>query len=182
MALWGGFARRATGMIGFVLLTGAGMILVGLRPSAPLLGAGLAAIAASLALLNGHWQTMIQTKVGMELQGRVLASNRLVANLTEPLGYLCAGWLADRLLEPAMRAGGPLSSSAGAVLGVGPGRGMALLVVLLGLAQIALGVAGLRWRTLHHMEDVLPDAIPGAVVTWDRDELQREADRVQGIQ
>jgi len=34
----------------------------------------------------------------------------------------------------------------------------------------------LRWRTLHHMEDVLPDAIPGAVVSWDRDELQREAD------
>jgi hypothetical protein len=26
------------------------------------------------------------------------------------------------------------------------------------------------------MEDVLPDAIPDAVVTWDRDELQREAD------
>jgi hypothetical protein len=176
MALWGGFARRATGMIGFILLTGAGMILVGLRPSALLLGAGLAAIAASLALLNGHWQTMIQTKVGMELQGRVLASNRLVANLTEPLGYLCAGWLADRFLEPAMRAGGALSSSAGAVLGVGPGRGMALLVVLLGLAQIALGIGGLRWRTLHHMEDVLPDAIPGAVVSWDRDELQREAD------
>jgi len=176
MALWGGFARRATGMIGFILLTGTGMILVGLRPSVLLLGAGLAAIAASLALLNGHWQTMIQTKVGMELQGRVLASNRLVANLTEPLGYLCAGWLADRFLEPAMRPGGALSSSAGAVLGVGPGRGMALLVVLLGLAQIALGIAGLRWRTLHHMEDVLPDAIPGAVVTWDRDELQREAD------
>jgi amino acid adenylation domain-containing protein len=176
MALWGGFARRATGMIGFILLTGTGMILLGLRPSALLLGAGLAAIAASLALLNGHWQTMIQTKVGMELQGRVLASNRLVANLTEPLGYLCAGWLADRFLEPAMRAGGALSSSAGAVLGVGPGRGMALLVVLLGLAQIALGIGGLRWRTLHHMEDVLPDAIPGAVVSWDRDELQREAD------
>ena len=176
MALWGGFARRATGMIGFILLTGAGMILVGLRPSALLLGTGLAAIAASLALLNGHWQTMIQTKVGMELQGRVLASNRLVANLTEPLGYLCAGWLADRFLEPAMRAGGALSSSAGAVLGVGPGRGMALLVVVLGVAQIGLAIAGLRWRTLHHMEDVLPDAIPGAVVTWDRDELQRAAD------
>jgi type II secretory pathway component PulK len=26
---------------------------------------------------------------------------------------------------------------------------MALLVVLLGLAQIVLGVAGLHWRTLH---------------------------------
>jgi hypothetical protein len=31
------------------------------------------------------------------------------------------------------------------------------------------------------MEDVLPDAIPGAVVTWDRDELQREADARAGV-
>jgi surfactin synthase thioesterase subunit len=176
MALWGGFERRATGMVGFTLLTGAGMVLIGLRPSAVLLAVGLAAIAASLALLNGHWQTMIQTKVGMELQGRILASNRMIANLTEPLGYLCAGALADAFFEPAMRNAGWLRDSAGALLGTGPGRGMALLVVVLGLGQIALSIIGIRWRTLHYMEDTLPDAIPGAVVTWDRDVLQREAD------
>ncbi|MFC4588788.1 non-ribosomal peptide synthetase/MFS transporter [Sphaerisporangium corydalis] len=178
MALWGGFARRATGMVGFTLLTGAGMVVVGLIPSALFLAVGLAAIAASLALLNGHWQTMIQTKVGMELQGRILASNRMIANLTEPLGYLLAGQLADAVFEPAMRDGGWLSGSAGGVLGTGPGRGMALMIVILGVAQILLATYGLRWRTLRYMEDVLPDAIPGAVVTWDRDALQQEADRL----
>ncbi|MFD1546288.1 non-ribosomal peptide synthetase/MFS transporter [Nonomuraea guangzhouensis] len=176
MAFWGGFERRATGMVGFTLLTGAGMILVGLLPSPLFLAVGLAAVAASLALLNGHWQTMIQTKVGMELQGRILASNRMIANLTEPLGYLCAGRLADAFFEPAMREGGWLSGTAGTVLGTGPGRGMALMIVVLGVAQIALAVYGLRWRKLRYMEDVLPDAVPGAVVTWDRDALQREAD------
>ncbi|WP_308250570.1 non-ribosomal peptide synthetase/MFS transporter [Nonomuraea rhizosphaerae] len=178
MALWGGFERRATGMVGFTLLTGAGMITVGLLPSPVFLALGLAAIAASLALLNGHWQTMIQTKVGMELQGRILASNRMIANLTEPLGYLLAGRLADALFEPAMRQGGWLSGTAGAVLGTGPGRGMALMIVVLGVAQAVMAVYGLRWRRLRYMEDVLPDAVPGAVVTWDRDELQREADRL----
>ncbi|HXM56038.1 MAG TPA: hypothetical protein VOB72_11665, partial [Candidatus Dormibacteraeota bacterium] len=63
------------------------------------------------------------------------------------------------------------------VLGSGPGRGMALLVVGLGLAHVALAVTGLRWRTLRFMEDALPDAVPGAVVTWDRDALEREAER-----
>lgn len=178
MALWGGFERRATGMIGFILLTGAGMVLVGLRPSVPLLVVGLAAIAASLALLNGHWQTMIQVKVGMELQGRVLATNRMIANLTEPLGYFCAGVLADAFFEPAMQPGGWLSETVGGVLGTGPGRGMAFMIVALGLAQVAFAVIGLRWRTLHHMEDELPDAVPGAVVTWDRDALQDEADEL----
>jgi amino acid adenylation domain-containing protein len=177
MALWGGFSRRATGMIAFVGLTGTGLIVAAAAPSPSLLIIGLAAVMGSISLINGHWQTMIQIKVGMELQGRILATNRMVANLTEPVGYVAAALLADALFEPAMRPGGPLASLFGPVLGTGPGRGMALLIVLLGLAQIALAVAGLRWKTLHRMEDVLPDAIPGPVLTWDREQLQREADR-----
>ncbi len=176
MALWGGFARRATGMVGFAVLTGLGMIVAAARPSPLLPIVGLAAMMASIALINGHWQTMIQVKVGMELQGRILATNRMIANLTEPLGYLGAGWLADSLFEPAMAPGGALHSVLGGVLGSGPGRGMAVLVVLLGAVHIALAVTGLRWRTLRYMEDALPDAVPGAIVTWDRDALQEQAD------
>jgi amino acid adenylation domain-containing protein len=177
MALWGGFARRATGMVGFAALTGAGMVIAGLRPSPVFPIAGLAAMMASIALINGHWQTMIQVKVGMELQGRVLAANRMIANLTEPLGYVGAGWLADAVFEPAMAPGGWLSGAVGGVLGSGPGRGMAALVILLGCAQAALAIAGLRWRTLRRMEDALPDAVPGPTVTWNRDALERDADR-----
>jgi MFS family permease len=176
MAVWGGFERRATGMVGFAALTGAGMIVAGIAPSPVFPIVGLAAVMASIALINGHWQTLIHVKVGMELHGRVLATNRMVANLTEPLGYVAAGLLADRLLEPAMANGGSLSHALGSVLGSGPGRGMALAIVALGVGQVALAVAGLRWRTLRYMEDELPDAAPGAVVTWDRDRLQEEAD------
>lgn len=176
MALWGGFERRATGMVGFAALTGVGMIVAGLRPSPIFAITGLAAIMASIALINGHWQTMIQVKVGMELQGRVLATNRMIANLTEPLGYVGAGWLADAYFEPAMADGGRLSDTLGGLLGSGPGRGMALVIVVLGGVQVAWAVLGLRWRTLRYMEDALPDAVPGAIVTWDRDALQQEAD------
>jgi hypothetical protein len=100
----------------------------------------------------------------------------MVANLTEPLGYVGAGLLADALLEPAMARGGWLSDAVGGVLGSGPGRGMAVALVLLGVMAIVLAVVGLRWRTLRYMEDALPDATPGAIVTWDRDTLQQEAD------
>ncbi|HEV3000937.1 MAG TPA: amino acid adenylation domain-containing protein [Solirubrobacteraceae bacterium] len=176
MALWGGAERRATGMIGFVALTGAGMVVAGLAPSPIFPILGLAAMMASVALINGHWQTMIHVKVGMELHGRVLATNRMVANLTEPIGYVGAGLLADSLLEPAMADGGWLSDAVGGALGSGPGRGMAVALVLLGGMAIALAAIGLRWRTLRYMEDALPDAPPGAIVTWDRDRLQEEAD------
>jgi MFS family permease len=176
MALWGGFDRRATGMIGFVALTGLGMVLAAAQPLPLFVILGLAAIMASIALINGHWQTMIQIKVGLELQGRILATNRMIANLTEPLGYVAAALLADAIFEPAMRSGSWLSATLGPLVGTGPGRGMAVVIALLGLAQIALALAGLRWRTLHRMEDVLPDAVPGAIVTWNRDDLQRAAD------
>jgi amino acid adenylation domain-containing protein len=176
MVLWGGFERRATGMVGFVALTGVGMMVAGLASSPVLPIIGVAAMMASIALINGHWQTMIHLKVGMELQGRVLATNRMTANLTEPLGYVGAGLLADALLEPAMAPGGWLSGSLGGLLGSGPGRGMALLIVVLGGVTVVLAVIGLRWRTLRYMEDALPDAVPGAIVTWDRDKLQQEAD------
>jgi amino acid adenylation domain-containing protein len=178
MALWGGFERRATGMVGFCVLTGVGMIVVGLYPAPVYPIIGLALIGASIALLNGHWQTLIQNKVGMELQGRMITTNRMIANLTEPLGYFIAGWLADALFEPAMRAGGALGDSIGRVFGTGPGRGMALMIVVLGAVQMLVAVVGLRWRTLRYMEDALPDAIPGAIVTWNRDKLQEEADRM----
>ena len=178
MALWGGFERRATGMIGFCVLTGMGMIVVGLYPAPVYPIIGLVMIGASIALLNGHWQTLIQNKVGMELQGRMITTNRMIANLTEPLGYFIAGWLADAMFEPAMRAGGALSDSIGRFFGTGPGRGMALMIVVLGAVQVLVAVIGLRWRTLRYMEDALPDAIPGAIVTWNRDVLQAEADRL----
>jgi hypothetical protein len=176
MALWGGAERRATGMIGFAAVTGAGMIVAGLAPSPIFPILGLAAMMASIALINGHWQTMIHVKVGMELHGRVLATNRMVANLTEPIGYVGAGLLADSLLEPAMARGGWLSDAMGGLLGSGPGRGMAVALMLLGAMAIVLAAIGLRWRTLRYMEDALPDAPPGAIVTWDRDRLQQEAD------
>jgi amino acid adenylation domain-containing protein len=176
MALWGGFARRATGMIGFAALTGLGMVIAAAQPSPLFVILGLTAIMASIALINGHWQTMIQIKVGLELQGRILATNRMIANLTEPLGYIAAALLADAVFEPAMRSGTWLSTTIGPLIGTGPGRGMAVVIALLGLAQIILAFVGLRWRTLHHMETFLPDAIPGPTITWNRDALQRAAD------
>ncbi|HEX3792520.1 MAG TPA: hypothetical protein VHW44_31950 [Pseudonocardiaceae bacterium] len=56
------------------------------------------------------------------MQGRIPASNRMVANLTEPLGYFCAGALADALFGPATRGHGWLPHTVGSVLDTGPGR------------------------------------------------------------
>lgn len=47
-----------------------------------------------------------------------------------------------QIAEVAMAEGGCLADQAGAWIGVGPGRGAALLFVLLGLANAAVAVLG----------------------------------------
>jgi len=143
----GGTARRATGMIGFVALSGIGAVIMGLWASVALLSIGLALRWGAMAVGNAHWLALIQVKVDQELQGRVLAANLMLVTLMEPLGFLTADPLA-RLLDHA-----PL---------VGDGGGAAALVLVSGLLLTGWGLVGLRYRPLRYMEDALPDAVPNA--------------------
>jgi hypothetical protein len=48
----------------------------------------------------------------------------------------------------------------GAVIGVGPGRGIGLLYVVLGLCIALTAVVSLRTRVLSRFDDEVPDAPP----------------------
>jgi hypothetical protein len=181
MVLWGGTRRRATGMVGFVIGMGLGVAIMGLRPSVPVIAAGAAVWYTSLSMVNAHWIAMIQLKVGLELQGRVLAMNQMMAVAMTPLAFVTAPYIAD-LFTPLLAAQGPLAGSVGAALGTGPGRGMGLLLVTCGAALMALGAWGLRFRPLSRMEDDLPNAVTGAEIADDLDEVQAEADKALKLQ
>jgi MFS family permease len=174
---WGGTRRRTIGMVGFVVGSGLGMVLMGVQASLAVIAIGLGVRLASMAVVNAHWLALIQVKVGHELQGRVLATNMMLVLVMQPLGFLAAGPLADNVLGPLVSDGGALAGTVGQVIGVGPGRGMALLVVCSGLLLTAWGVLGLLYRPLRLLEDDLPDAVPGAEIDDDLDKVQAEADQ-----
>jgi hypothetical protein len=134
-------------------------------------------MGAAGALVDAHWRTLIQTKVGLELQGRVLATNRMLALSTMPLGALVAGPLVDGVFEPLMAHDGLLANSVGALIGSGPGRGIALLMIIMGVLRVILAIVGYGYRPLRLMEDGLPDAISDAIIVADKDALQAQADR-----
>ncbi|MFC5666775.1 amino acid adenylation domain-containing protein [Kitasatospora misakiensis] len=177
VALWGGTARRATGMVGFVSGVGLGVLLVGLRPSVPLAAVGALVWWASMSILNAHWLAIIQLKVGPDLQGRVLATNQMLAVAMTPLAFLTAPPLADYFSGLLLHPEGPLSGTVGRLLGTGPGRGTGLLLVTCGTLLITWALLGLRHRPLHHMEDDLPDAVADTEIPEDLDTLQATADR-----
>jgi amino acid adenylation domain-containing protein len=177
---WGGTRRRTIGMIVFVIGSGLGMVLMGVQASLTVIAIGFAVRLASMAVVNAHWLALIQVKVGHELQGRVLATNLMLVLIMQPLGFLVAGPLADNVLGPLVGEGGALAGTVGQVIGVGPGRGMALLLVLSGALLAVWGVLGLLYRPLRLLEDELPDAVPGAEIDEDLDLVQAEADRLLG--
>ncbi|MGY0465991.1 non-ribosomal peptide synthetase/MFS transporter [Kitasatospora sp. cg17-2] len=175
VALWGGTARRATGMVGFVGGVGLGVVLVGLRPSVTLAAVGALVWWASMSILNAHWLAIIQLKVGPDLQGRVLATNQMLAVAMTPLAFLSAPPLAERF-SGLLERGGALAGTVGRVLGTGPGRGTGLLLVTCGVLLIGWAVLGLSYRPLRYLEDGLPDAVAGAEIAEDLDALQAAAD------
>jgi predicted MFS family arabinose efflux permease len=159
MGAWGGPRRRVTGMLGFRLLCGLALLIAALPANALLVAGGAFAFMFTIPVILGCSQAIWQSKVPPGLQGRVFAVRRMVALSAPPAAALLAGPLADGLFEPWMSPEGALASSAGQVLGTGPGRGIALLFVVLGvLSGVNVLVAWLSPR-VRNVEDELPDAL-----------------------
>lgn len=175
MGIWGGTRRRANGMILFMGANNLGLLVIGVVGEPWLVAAAMFGMAFTESLIDGHWIALVQKKVGLELQGRVLAIFITIVTVVMPLSYLVVGPLADLVFRPMLRPDGPLADTAGAVLGTGPGRGLALVIVVSGLLLTGWTVRAWFNRRLRLLEDVLPDAIPDAEIE-DRDTEQRRAD------
>jgi DHA3 family macrolide efflux protein-like MFS transporter len=164
MSAWGGPRWKVRGIVVGGLLLGMSMMVMGLRPWAPMVAAGLFVFNFWLPVMNGCSQAVWQVKVPPELQGRVFAIRRMIGTCTAPLCYLVAGPLADGVFAPLMAPGGALAGRLGPLLGgTGAGRGIGLLFVVTGGMCVLVAVAGLLSPGLMRMEDDLPDAVPDAL-------------------
>ncbi len=165
LSVWGGPRRRIHGVLVGWMLASLGMVWMGL-------GQGLVIwMIASFAytffepIVNGSDQAIWQAKVAPDVQGRVFSTQMLISNITMPLAMLLAGPLADQIFEPAMMPGGGLAASFGWLVGVGPGAGMALMIVIAGLLGGILPLLGYALRAIRNVESILPDydAVPSGI-------------------
>ncbi|MEJ5311591.1 MAG: hypothetical protein WHX52_17665 [Anaerolineae bacterium] len=62
--------------------------------------------------------------------------------MAQPFGYLAAGFLTDRVVEPALQGGGVLTGSPGWLVGRGPGAGMAAMFLCTSLGGALTGLLG----------------------------------------
>jgi hypothetical protein len=165
MMAWGGPRyRRLRGVLLCTVALGCCCVLAGLRPDLGVIAIGVCGMTAWLTLLNGIYTTIVQVKVPQRFHGRVFAIQTLIAWSTLPIGYGLVAPNVVSLLNPLMAKGGALASTAGALIGAGPGRGIGLMYVLSGLAIVAVALIGMRVPALARFDRDVPDAVADDLV------------------
>jgi MFS family permease len=162
MSAWGGPKRRINGVLGFQALTGFCFILAGLRPSAEVVSVAAFFFFFSLPFINGSSQAIWQSRIAPEVQGRVFAVRRMIAWSSVPLSYLIAGPLAEYVFEPMLASNGSLASTVGQVIGVGAGRGIGFLFIIMGLLTLLIVICGYLYPRLRLVENEVADTIAGS--------------------
>jgi len=164
MSAWGGPKRRVPGMLGFVAVSGLAVLTTGVRASVPLIAGSAFLLMAAIAIVNGTSQALWQTKVAPDMQGRVFSVRRLLTQFAAPVSYLLAGPLADNVFEPALADGGALAGSVGSLIGTGPGRGIGLMFIVMGIGTVLVAAATFWQPHIRGLESELPDMIGDAVL------------------
>ena len=159
MTAWGGPQRRIHGVLFFELFSGFCFLLMGLRPDFWLIALGAFGAHLTIAIVFGSNQALWQTKVEPENQGRVFAAQQMIASLATPLAYSLAGPLAEKLFEPWMISGSALTLKLGTLIGSGPGRGIGLMFIIMGLVKVTVSVLGYLNPRVRCIEDEIPDAV-----------------------
>jgi len=153
MGVWGGPKRRIHGVLGFLFLIGLFIVLMGLLQSVPLIAVATLGYYFPFPLMNACDQAIWQSRVPADVQGRVFSIKRMIALSMIPLAYVTAGPLADGVFEPLITPDGPLSGLLGPIIGVGRGRGMGLLISLMGVAVILVMLGAALNPHVRKVED-----------------------------
>ena len=157
MSVWSGFKRRVNGVLIGWFLSGLGLIAFGSVQGILYWSATAFLVTIVSPLINTANQTIWQAKVAPDLQGRVFSSRRLIAWFSNPIAPIIGGLLADLVFEPDMTTSSALSQRFSWLVGRGPGAGMALEIVLCGIATALVGLSGYLFRAVRNVESLLPD-------------------------
>jgi DHA3 family macrolide efflux protein-like MFS transporter len=159
MSVWGGPRRRIHGVLAFLAVSGLLMALFGLTPSIPVMALAGFGLMFVMPIINGSSQAIWQSKVAADVQGRVFSVRRMITLSISPAAYALAGPLADKVFKPLLMPDGALAAGVGQVIGVGPGRGIGFLFIVMGLLCSLVSLSAYLSPRVRNLEDEIPDAV-----------------------
>jgi hypothetical protein len=153
LSAWGGTKRRIHGMlVGFI---GAGLskTVFGLGQTPFVWIPAQFCSSLNFPLLGSSETAIWMEKIAPDIQGRVFAANALVVQIASTIAFLMAGFIADRVFEPALQQGNPLFSLLHIIVGTDPGAGISFLYILTSVSLLLIGLGGFLLPALRRIED-----------------------------
>jgi MFS transporter, DHA3 family, macrolide efflux protein len=142
IAIWGGPKRRVNGLFWGMIGAGLSKIIFGLGKSVAVWVPAQFCSSLNFPMLGSTDDAIWMEKVEATDRGRVFAVKSLVRLIVGAIAPLTAGFLADTVMEPAMRSDGALAPIFGWLVGTSAGSGMALLYSFSALGLIVVGAIG----------------------------------------
>jgi len=178
LSTWGGIKRPIHAiLLGWILSSMFGLTLLG---AGQVLWIWLIAIVINSLfgpVVNVAIDTFMQTKIAPDLQGRVFSASDFMAQAMLPITPLLAGFLGDRVFEPAMQSDGTLVSLFGWLVGTGPGSGFGLLIIFCGVGGTLIGLSGYLISSIRSVDKIMPDYAPLPPVGMVRLSRPQQAER-----
>lgn len=162
ISMWGGPKRRIYGILALVPLQGLFIILCGLKASMIFSAIGIFGFLFAQPIIVSCNQSIWQSKIPLNLQGRVFALQQMLERSLAICAYLITGPLIDYALEPLLANHGFhkfWGDRIGQFIQLETGRGIALLMILVGIINIVSALVAYREPRLRYVEKELPDAI-----------------------
>jgi MFS transporter, DHA3 family, macrolide efflux protein len=178
MSAWGGGRRKVYTLLGAGLIGSLFLAAVGLRTSIPFLAVVGFGFMFTMPIMNASSQAIWQAKVAPDVQGRVFAVRRAISWSTQIFAPLLAAPLVDNVFRPAMSAGGAFTPIFGPIIGVGPGRGVGLLISLLGALSAVVTITAFSNRRIRNVEVDLPDHVASEAPEGPVPSTDQSADQV----
>jgi MFS transporter, DHA3 family, macrolide efflux protein len=95
ISAWGGLKkRRVYGVIVPLIAEGVALLVFGLSSALYVTAAASFVVSAMIPIMNSHSQAIWQIQTPLEMQGRVFAVRRVIAQCSWPLSTVLAGWAA----------------------------------------------------------------------------------------
>jgi hypothetical protein len=157
MSAWGGGKRKITTLLVAGTIGGLFLAACGVRVSLPLIAVCGVGMMFTGPFMNACSQAIWQAKVAPDVQGRVFAVRRTIAWSAGLVAPLLAAPLADKVFKPAMAEGGALAAVLSPIFGVGAGRGVGVLITLVGLLTALVSVGVFLAPRIRRVELDLPD-------------------------
>ena len=158
LTTWGGIKRPARAIIlAWLISSLLGMTLLGMGQVLMIWLIAVVVDAIFDPVVNVSMDSFLQAKIPPDLQGRVFSASDFISQAVFPFTPLVAGYLGDRIFEPAMGTGGTLATLFGWLVGTGPGSGFGLLILLCGVGGTLIGLAGYIIPSIRNIDTLLPD-------------------------